>query len=257
MSMSEWEKFRQGDVLDGAVVDELVSFSIDKKPDMPPGEAYLLVVISQDCDIAQKEDREPYIEFALCKKTDKEDGNQKNGKNPRSLQIEEDGGILAFSVHDKFRVRKTDIAANIECKKGLSAFNLTVLKKWFGRRYTRAAFPDNFNKRLRRSDRLLRNEISSHVIEIYINVEDKELDDNIPYKPVILLVVSKDLEENTRDQIGDAYEDYFANEGIDPEVYVVTEKDITLADIRDHKRWDKDFYSLQGEEVPPPGIDEA
>lgn len=255
--MSAWQKFRQGDVLEGDVVDELVSLSVDKKPDMPPGEAYLLAVISQDCDIAQKEDREPYIEFALCKRTGKEDGNQKNGKNPRSLQIEEEGGILAFSVHDKFRVRKSDIAANIECQKGLSAFNLTVLKKWFGRRYTRAAFPDNFNKRLRRSDSLLRNEISSHVIEIYINVEDKELDDNTAYEPVILLVVGKDLPKTTRDQIGDAYDKYFTTKGIDPEVYVVTEKDITLADIRDHKRWDKDFYSLQGEESHQPGIGEA
>ena len=78
----------------------------------------------------------------------------KNGRSPRKLHLENNDQILEFIIHNRFFVKK-DSLVGFEFSDvlfELSPDNKKILKKWLGNRYTRAAFPDEFNTRLSKSN---------------------------------------------------------------------------------------------------------
>ncbi len=73
-------------------------------------------------------------------------------------------------------------------------------------------------------------------------------------------MVVVDTENNEeKEKIEDAYLNFFDGiEGIDNTLKVVTEDEVTLKDLRNYKRWDKDSisFSKQNQSFPVEAIDQ-
>lgn len=251
---------RQGSFFTGKNAEGIQKHCIDAKPDSNhASEEIIIVALSQDCDIVREKTQEPFIEFISGTKISVSNGNYLNGKNPRVLDIRIEQLDYEFSIHDKFRVKKENLEnLYLPEPEKLDQKNLDILRKWVSKRYTRAAFPDNFNGRLGKNKaytKLAKSNISQDVREVFIFVEESELDEKTSYKPRILVVIPENLNKDKQEKIEAAYENAFTGNGIDPDIQLVTENDVTLADLRTYKRWDMDYYSSEGAETPPEGID--
>lgn len=248
---------RQGDIFDYSELNKLMNLSSAKLNNTCANESFC-VVITQDCDIVhENSEDEPYVEFLIGNTTQNKDS--KNGKNPRKLHLDNNGAILEFIVHNRFFVKKDSlITVNFpEAPFNLTSNNKRILQKWLGSRYTRAAFPDEFNRRLKKAkvSKITEKGISAKVSHIFFEVEDRELSSEEKYELNILLVIDS---SNEIDKIENAYLDVFDDiEGIDVNLRVVNEDEVTLKDLRNYKRWNKDSisYSKQEQSFPIEEID--
>lgn len=257
--MKTLNDLRQCDVFDNTVLKGLQKL----KPvnlNVALSERSFCVVITQDCDIVHTPpEEEPFIEFIIGNLS--EDRSCKNGKNPRKLHLENNGQILEFIIHNRFFIKKESLAS-FEFSDTLfeiTADNTKVLRKWLGSRYTRAAFPDEFNKRLKNAkvEKITEKGISSRVSHIFFEVEDRELLSEEIYQLNVMVVVDNSDEVNKND-IEDAYFEVFEHiEGIETNLRVVTEDEVTLKDLQNYKRWDKDSisFSQKNQSLPIEEID--
>ena len=141
----------------------------------------------------------------------------------------------------------------------LTPDNKKILKKWLGDRYTRAAFPDEFNARLNKAkvSKITEKGISSKISHIFFEVEDRELLPEDIYHLNVMVVIET-LNDDEKNKIEDAYFEVFDNvEGIESNLRVVTEDEVTLNDLHNYKRWDKDSisFSKQNQSLPVEEID--
>lgn len=244
---------RQGDVVSEKTFQELLNSPLIKLFTTTP-DGNFSVVLSQDCDIAQPSSNEPFVEFIVGKQMVSENGNYLNNRNPRFLQIKEDGCFFEFSAHNRFFIKKEDLdKINIEKHKvSLSLDNKRLLRLWMGRRYTRAAFPDNFNKRAKKSFQIANKEISRNVNCVYFEVEDREIESlEEPYVLNIIIVVDRSVPEKEKQNIQEAYENAFNVDGIEAYPSVLTKDEVTLADLEKFQRWDKDCVSFSKKSTRP------
>ena len=257
--MKTLNDLRQCDVFDNFVLNRLQGLC-PVNLNVVLSEESFCVVVSQDCDIVHEDtEEEPFIEFIIGKFSEAK--SCKNGRNPRKLHLENNGQILEFIIHNRFFVKK-DSLVGFEFSDvlfELTQDNKKILKKWLGNRYTRAAFPDEFNARLAKArvSKLTEKDISSRVSHIFFEVEDIELSSEEIYQLNVMVVVdnSGDVDKNA---IEDAYFKAFDNiEGIESNLRVVTEDEITLKDLHNYKRWDKDSisFSKQNQSLPIEEID--
>lgn len=253
---------RQCDVYDNSILKRLqklnpVSLNTDCSDES------FCVVITQDCDIVHpKIEEEPFVEFITGNLST--DRSCKNTKNPRKLHLENNGEIFEFIVHNRFFVKKESLAEFDfgEVLYKLTEDNKKILKKWLGNRYTRAAFPDAFNSRLSKANnkKILEKPISSHVSHIFFDVEDCELSEEQNYNLNIMIVIDDDISGDERDRIEENYLDFFESiEGIEFNLRVVTEEEVTLQDLKKYRRWDKDFisFSKKNQSLPIEEIDKV
>lgn len=257
--MKTLNDLRQCDVFDNSVLNSLQSLSpVNLKVAL--SEKSFCVVITQDCDIVHEEtDEEPFIEFIIGNFSEAK--SCKNGKSPRKLHLENNGQILEFIIHNRFFVKK-DSLVGFEFSDilfELTPDNTKILKKWLGNRYTRAAFPDEFNARLAKAkvSKLIEKGISSRVSHIFFEVEDRELPSEEIYQLNVMVVVDNSDDVNKND-IEDTYFEVFDNiEGIKTNLSVVTEDEVTLKDLQKYKRWDKDSisFSRKNQSLPIEEID--
>lgn len=257
--MKTLNDLRQCDVFDNSVLNRLQSLS-PVNLNVALSEKSFCVVITQDCDIVHEEtDEEPFIEFIIGNFSEAK--SCKNGRSPRKLHLENNGQILEFIIHNRFFVKK-DSLIGFEFSDvlfELTSDNTKILKKWLGNRYTRAAFPDEFNTRLKNAkvEKITEKGISSKVSHIFFEVEDRELSSEEIYQLNVMVVVdnSDDVDKNA---IEDAYFEVFDNiEGIETNLRVVTEDEVTLKDLQNYKRWDKDSisFSKKNQSLPIEEID--
>lgn len=250
---------RQCDIFDYSVLNKLQRLS-PVNLNVVWSEGSFCVVVTQDCDIVhEKTEEEPFVEFIIGNFS--EDKSCKNGKNPRKLHLENNGQILEFIIHNRFFVKKDSLSKfdflNVFLK--LTVDNKKILKKWLGNRYTRAAFPDEFNNRLAKAkvSKLIEKGISSKVSHIFFEVEDKELSDKENYQLNVMVVVD-DSAGIEKDNIEDVYFEVFDKiEGIESNIRVVSENEVTLNELHSYKRWDKDSisFSNQNQSLPVNEID--
>ena len=148
--MDAWSRetpWRQGDVLPDKASEVLDLYH----PESP--ERTFVVVISHDCDLAADPDREPFVELVTGRLIDAVKADS-HAKSARRLQIEFHGpqGLLAaeLSAAHKAIIKKNDLAAFDPRKDvNLDGQGLSILQRWLAARYRRAAFPDEFERRLR------------------------------------------------------------------------------------------------------------
>jgi hypothetical protein len=223
-----------------------------------------VVIISQDCDILHDRiEDEPYIDFLTGCFNNKRDGNLLHGKNPRKLQIEHDKGTICFIVHNVLHVKKDEFT-KINPKHSSMALDKKDIKliiSWIAKRYSRAAFPDEFMNRLgklKQIDKAKKNPLMDKVSLIFVDITDEELESGQDYKIIIIIGTSSKENPETILQIEKFFEDLFNIPGIEADAKANYEYDITYEIISTYKRFDWDSYSLpENPDVAAPvtGID--
>jgi hypothetical protein len=176
--MSEWRRetpWRQGHVLTDETVDK---FGLR---DAQAPEA-LVVVISHDCDLAGSPDKEPQVELIVGRQIEKANGSFTHAKNARLLHIEfttpEGGRFVELAATKKVLVAKSDFADHEPRPEfQLDPAGQSILQRWLAARYQRAAFPDEFDKRLNESGagaRLAKilKPAGKHIRAIFFDVDD-------------------------------------------------------------------------------------
>lgn len=244
--MKKLNDLRQCDVFDNSVLISLQRLN-PANLNVDLSEKSFCVVVTQDCDIVhEKTEEEPYVEFIIGNFS--KDKSCKNGKNPRKLHLENEENILEFVIHNRFFVKKESLLSFefSDVLFDLTVDNKKILKKWLGNRYTRAAFPDEFNIRLSNAkvQKITEKEISSKVSHIFFEVNDCELSEGEDYHLNVMVVVDIN-DESEKDKIEDAYFEVFDGiQGVESNLRVVTEDEVTLKDLHNYKRWDKDSISF-------------
>jgi hypothetical protein len=252
--------FHQGAIIsDEATIDTILK-STGGYVDLTLAKPKLLFVLTQDCDILRDAEKEPFIDFLAGDYAAAKNGNLSKGKNPRSLQIEFEGNIVEFHIHDYFRIKK-EIVALLDIHFSASSFDAEAARlivRWISRRFTRAAFPDAFNARLQGIERLTKNSLMELVSLIYVDVSDAELPDTVDYTISIIIGVSHGEDSSTLKSIEGFFGKEFNFNGIISDIRVVDEYDITYEILSTYKRFDWDYRSLPenvGAAAPATGTD--
>jgi hypothetical protein len=113
------------------------------------------IVVSQSCDLLCRDvEAEPNVEVVLARKLDSApDGNYTHTKNARRLQFHIDikGHPAAFDAQVRYRMvvpRSLLATCRPDGDHLLRDPDLNELITWILARYSRAAFPDEFNRRI-------------------------------------------------------------------------------------------------------------
>lgn len=237
---------RQGSVIPVSKTFALITHSVDKKPEFRVGSR--IVVVSQDCDIAHSEEKEPFVELIVAHPAQSSNHVIQNRRNPRKLQISAAGDAPFFelNVNERFRAPKS-VLLDEESKavEVLPEDSLRVMRIWLADRYKRPAFPDEFNNRLGKQRKALDKYYQGHqaVSNIFISTSEEELPPGKHYDAKIILAYEADLlPENIFSVEGD-FEEILSLCGIDATVFARAEDDITISELRYYKRLALDYLS--------------
>jgi hypothetical protein len=183
--MSHWDRntpWRQGHLL---TQDTAKALGI-QHPSTP--EATASVVISHDCDLAQSAINEPYVEIIVGRFVDNANGNFTHAKNLRKLHLPYKNGekqiIVELVAVDKRLILKEGDGAlaghQPEAGLRLAPNEQATLQLWLAARYRRAAFPDEFDRRLG-DETGLREQLAKilrplgiHIPAIFFDVDEGE-----------------------------------------------------------------------------------
>lgn len=266
--------WRQGSIARPADNESLLAASVDRVPE--PGESVVrLVAVTQDCDLVQEPDVEPFVEFIACRASEAVEPLYRYGRNPRLLHLRtigEDGPgpWLHVSIHDRFRVGKeTLIGMTVDEELRLQPDDTRLLNRWIAKRYTRPAFPDAFNARLDavggRLERLYKSLEGEIVTGVFLDVADDENVDDVPYEIAVRITARIEAWENevTRaalsrfeERLSTILDDCPGVIVADDDIQILPEDDLTLGDLRRFRRLDRDYRSVPeraGVEQPADG----
>jgi hypothetical protein len=246
----------QGSLIDPNALIEAVP-GIEIKPND------IVIVISQDCDVVSRSlDAEPLLDIHLARFIDELDGNFTAGKNPRIFDFEDtavDDTMQRYRCRDanRRRINRTILVGTIPVGK-LTEQNTRQLAQWTARRFTRAALPNEFNRRLLNARTQLARIAKSagHSLSaIYVGLSTRtELPPADSYRVILVGSIrsSESIAEAT-EAVSKIAALLGALPGIELEDDDVRlEDDISLADIRQLLRLDFDYISVRGGEEPAP-----
>ncbi|MGO9487227.1 MAG: hypothetical protein ACLPX9_22065 [Rhodomicrobium sp.] len=148
MGESRETPWRQGSVVPADVAVKLQLFGEEDAP------TKVAVVISHDCDLAQGSDAEPEVEIIVGARVSAVNGNYTHAKNARRLHMYLEERVMDIVVDlqatGKVRLRKELLAGHSPDESfRLNAKQHATLQAWLAARYRRAAFPDEFERRLK------------------------------------------------------------------------------------------------------------
>jgi len=235
------------------------------------------MVVSHDCDLTQSPEVEPSIEIIVGGRISAADGNFSHAKNPRRLHLPctENGSTIYLDLRarDKRGIRKDDLAAHLpNASMALTPEDRSVLQRWLAARYRRAAFPDEFERRLRETgvDKRIAKilePLGTHLIAIFFDVDEgKELErkgsDDLYMLRIDLLysterdpVAALDAAEEAASAISGAFRErcFVAGKGWQGLELVscepIADEAMTYAMSTQLKKWNADYLSLRAD--PP------
>ncbi|MGH8773222.1 MAG: hypothetical protein ACREV2_18900, partial [Burkholderiales bacterium] len=177
--------WRQGQFL---AADTVTAFGLELEA---LSEEVAAVVISHDCDLAQRSDIEPTVEIIVGRFIEgRVNGNFTHCKNPRRLHVECSGGTKTVVVDLEARRRCTlnkdsadglapGLADYSPCAaRGMTAKERKTLQLWLAARYHRSAFSDEFDRRLNEetgvAERLANvfRETGKYVVAVFFDVDE-------------------------------------------------------------------------------------
>ncbi len=221
------------------------------------------VLIAQDCDITASEEQEPYVEALLCKTYRNREFLNKIGRNSaRLFVIDFDTGLVAES---KYRVQFAKQVLRMltpELWPG-SSKHLERFIRWLARRYDRPAIPDSIVEAFQRpvENVLARlNQERPDVGAIFtravheVRISLPTTDDPPFGLQLVLLVRSGGLSEEETGAIN-IFKEVVQNSlnpriiHLDPEVYALTEEEISMADYYATRPLFLEYHTYRGEET--------
>lgn len=149
--MADWQHdnpWRQGHILSAESVKKL-NLTHQKSSDDT-----VVLIISHDCDLAQLADIEPHCEIIAGIPIEHVNGDLANAKNVRRLHLTFSAGetklAAEFIATDKALLTKAALAGHEPATKiRLTPDEHFTLQTWLAVRYRRAAFADEFDKRIK------------------------------------------------------------------------------------------------------------
>jgi hypothetical protein len=223
------------------------------------GKEHVATIISQDCDVVQPSlDREPYVEVLRGRWIDELSGNLTHGKNPRTLQVATQHSDLAveYSIHDRVRVSRMLLQDCSPADKPRWTTRTTAsIAQWVASRYTRAAFPDAFNERLKKAGSVERikkigKRAGRAVSGVYIFMDEEEKLEAESYGITVVVTAPDDSYELEGDTIGKGFlepliDALAAAPGVVVEKHgLLPERDFSMTMIRNSLRLDLDSLSF-------------
>jgi hypothetical protein len=180
----------------GAILPTAVAVSI--RPDTVPEQYQHAILITQDCNIVADNHKESRVEIAFgYSPPDAENANAvANSRHPRLfLTTLSSGTRFIWDVRERITVTKIALNMAIGSTPPLGRpidSDLREFRAWLGRRYSRPAFPDAFNERLRSAsatiDKAIKSDGFRSVLGVFylIAERDEELLANDPYHLYII-----------------------------------------------------------------------
>ncbi len=222
------------------------------------------VLVSQSCDIVQPSfAAEPHVEVLRLARVESsgEDGMWRHGKHPRRLAItlEVNGETQAFvaSAADRATIDRRYLTfAKADSTRQLIPEDARILSEWIANRYVRHAFPHQFNERVHKqiqslvSRKGLRGPLRL-ISKILVAVEDTELEESIPYKPVFYLTMkcedyaNRDHRQSAEKVAVEMEAALSKCNGIDAIVTLTAEDGITFSELRTLRHFNLDYISLR------------
>lgn len=254
--------------------------------DLSSGSA--VVIISHDCDLAQSPDVEPFVEVIIGRRVPQADGNYTNIKNLRRLHLPCTAGSQPVTV-ELIATGKELISkqANDEASLGLADHQpdpdvrlkpeeLRILQMWLAARYRRAAFPDEFDRRLKSETKLaerlgrLCKDTGSDIAALFFEVDSyKQIShsgSDDPYDLRIFVLYSTHLDpraaESVAKSVASQIEVLFAEQCQDKTtkvwkwielagVEVLSDEVLTYAMSQRLMKWQADHISLRAKPEQP------
>ena len=180
-------QWKQGSLIHRDGLDEL-----DIRAD-----AFVGIVASQDCDIAAHTAVEPTVELMLASHVPRCETRNIDGRNPRLFDLEFDGDSIRLAIRDRCNVEKLKL---VELGAPMSRLPKPgSVSRWLGRRYTRVAWPDQFEKEIgsgrasKKLKRLLSRDDWELVPELYFSLTPfGKLETGQKYELSVICAVAKD-----------------------------------------------------------------
>ncbi|MGB7497022.1 MAG: hypothetical protein WBR14_06840 [Candidatus Acidiferrum sp.] len=278
--MAAWDRktpWRQGHALtnEAAVALGLVTGEV--------AATAVVMVISHDCDITQLPEVEPSIEIIIGARVAAANGNFTHAKNPRRIHLPctENGSAMYLELRaiGKREIPKDRFAEYLpNGGLELAPKNLSILQQWLASRYRRAAFPDEFENRLRETglgERIKKivEPLGTHLVAIFFDVDEgKELERKGPddrYMLGVDLLYSTESDpfaalgeaEQAASAISAAFRErcFIAGKGWQEIELLgcepISDEAMSYAMSTQLKKWNADYLSLRVE--PAPGITHA
>lgn len=236
------------------------------------------MVVSHDCDITQDPEVEPSIEVIIGARVAAANGAFTHAKNPRRLHLPctENGSAMYLELRatGKREIPKDRFAGHLpNAGLELTPQNLSILQRWLAARYRRAAFPDEFEDRLRKTgvgERIKKivEPLGTHLIAIFFDVDEgSELERKGPNDRYLLRidllyctesdpVAALSAAEQAASAIGAAFRErcFVAGTGWQEielvGCEVISDDAMTYAMSTQLKKWNADYLSLRAEPVP-------
>lgn len=189
--MPEWSRdthWRQGSFFSA---ESLEHFNIPNES----GDA-VVIVASHDCDLTQLPEDEPYVEVVIGKIIAQMDGNYTHTKNVRKLHLNSLKNaapvFIELTTGGKININKSDLSSFEPSNEFmLPAGIVKIFQRWLAIRYKRAAFPDEFENRLKTAKLHLKihDAIKPHnelIRAIFFSVDNDEEIEHPDPEPYIL-----------------------------------------------------------------------
>ncbi len=282
--MARWDRdtpWRQGRLLTTAAI---AAFKLTRGANP---EDVAAVVISHDCDLAQSPSVEPSVELIIGRFINGLNGTYTHCKNLRCLHLDCTAGLGARSI-ELLVLSRTSIPKESEAEAALANYQprpdvamtyreRRILQRWLAARYDRAAFPDEFDRRLKHevelSDRLANALKTSgdHIPAIFFDVDAGEekvrAGPDDPYELYVTLVYSTHTDPQTAEaatkQVGTRIRELFNSrckirnkEGVEiwqwielAGLEVISDQALTFAQSQLLVKWHVEHISLKADPV--------
>ena len=266
--ISEW---RQGTVLSNETAD-ILGLRHQKFP-----EDTCVVVISHDCDIANDDLKaEPNVEVIVGRRISAPSPGYARTRSPRTLHLEVEHNGVPAAV-ELVAIAKTHVAKRTLADVGpdlryrLSASGLYILRHWLAVRYNRAAFPEEFERRIKkevdvaeRIEKIVR-ECDPPISTVFFNLstlEEFRPDDPRTYALTIFLAYEPGLEPlesgDRADEAAEKIREIFRKKCFDDarqawkhiellNCTAVSEDDFSISKAKGLQQWRLEHLSLKAE----------
>ena len=238
---------------------------------IPRPENALVVVVSQSCDIAQPSETEPNVEIIVAEYIDSPNGNFTFAKNARVLDVTLKEATADLDVTrdaharlralEKRRVSKARfLGLRPTARKLIPRAELDNLASWLAARYSRPAFPTDFNNALIAADpsgkklKRIAKRLSPCISGLYINLHpDRDIRDGERYRVNLLgtLLPSAVDRRASVDEDVDSIGKLMTDAGMEVETAVRLEDEISIATIKSFRRLYLDDISLRNDDPLP------